>query len=211
MKQHSTSFGIIAALAVGAVLSPMASYTLLGSVGDYQENPFAAHADAKRSALRMRGRMQLQQRAFKESMDACAEERRVTGEDIKCADVNDTTSYQDEIRALRDGSVSGSAPRTATSKLDDLSVRERAIVEQSAQSGSCSLRLAGQGLYRLCEELRRELGQDAQVFGGFMNDRAARGLREAAAHSATLRARIQQVQDAFHGSAPEGRGDYRLR
>ncbi len=212
MQKHPFSFSVVATLAVGVVVSPLASYALLGSVtAQHQVNPFAVQAQVRRGAMGDRDALRQQQRAHKLAIDDCLNQRRVTGEEVPCADVNDASSYEDFTRALQ-GNVDQVVPTSSIRRrIEALAPRDRALVEQAAANGECSLRLVGQGLYRYCELLRIELGQDATVFGGFQNDRAAQSVREGQSRTSILRARIQQVQDAMHGSAPEGRGDYRLR
>lgn len=212
MKQRSLSVGLVSALTAGVVLSPFASAALLGSMIEAPQDPFAVQAAVREKAAGDQGALRLQRRAHRRATDDCLERRRVSGEDLPCADINDKSTYEGFLNGLLGGATANTtATDTIRQELQALPLRDRLLVQQHASNGDCSLRLAGRGLYRLCEELRVQLGQEGRIFGGFPNDRAARAIREGVRRTSVLRDRIDQVKEVMHGSAPRGTGDYRAR
>jgi len=207
-QRRSFPLALLSGLVLVTVASPLASYAILGSVRSYETEPFAAQAQARKTALQNRSAALQQRLGFERALDDCLEKRR-TDSTLECPDINDIDSYRAFIRTEADVSQSGHAAAPSTeSKLAALTTRDRALVEQSAQSGVCSTTLAGKGLYALCVELLEEQGGSA--IRGFLNDRAARGLKRAAVQPNTLRDRIRQAQDAL-GSLFKGSGHYQAR
>ncbi len=214
-SQCRFSLVALTTVAVAAVLSPLASSAWLGSVRSVTDSPAELQTVSKQRAIELRRSVHLRQRAHKDAVDACVDERARTGEDITCPDINDPSTYRNSLRALTsDTTATRSRAPSLASKLNALTARDRAIVEQAAARGDCTLGLAGRGLYRLCQQMVREQGGvDTAAAAGFLNDRAARALQEASARSQSLRARIEQTRGVLeHSAAPEqSSGHYRAR
>ncbi|MDD5469380.1 MAG: hypothetical protein PHO92_01080 [Candidatus Peribacteraceae bacterium] len=196
-KRRYLSLTLLSGLVLVTAGSSLASYAILGSVRSYETEPFAAQARVKQQALDQRSAILQQRLGFRRALEDCIT-RRMTDKTVVCPDINDIDSYRKFIRT--DADVSQSLHRAAPSlesKLSELTARERALVEQYAQRGSCSATLAGRGLYTLCLELLEAQGGSASAVRGFLNDRAARGLQRAAAQPSALRDRIRQAQESL--------------
>ena len=205
-KRRCFSFVLLSGLVLVTAGSSLASYAILGSVRSYETEPFAAQARVKQQALDQRSAILQQRLGFQRALEDCIT-RRMTDPTVVCPDINDIDSYREFIRTDADvsQSVHPAAP-SLESKLSELTVRDRALVEQYAQRGFCSVTLAGKGLYTLCLELLEAQSGAASDVRGFLNERAARGLQRATVQPNALRDRIRQAQEAL-GHIFQGDGE----
>lgn len=206
-KRRTLTFAVLSALTLVTVSSSLASYTLLGSVRSYETEPFAAQSQAKKRALNNRSAILQQRLGFERALDDCVT-KRMTDRTVECPDINDIDSYREFIRTDEDisQSVHKAAP-SLQSKLANLTARERALVQQYSQRGSCPTALAGKGLYTLCVEMLKDSGSDTSNIRGFLNDRATSGLERSASQKNTLRDRIRQAQESLSQLFQKGEGD----
>ncbi|MFA6259046.1 MAG: hypothetical protein WCX29_00355 [Candidatus Peribacteraceae bacterium] len=165
---------------------PVASVALLGSVQDLSFGAFSVQGEARVRAQTQRSVVRNQRRAYERALDDCRQERKRTGEDIPCPEINDLESY----RAFIDDPLHGAAPLAAVpDAYSELDPREQAILEQYIALGRCPASLAVRGLYVRCMEALAS----AETPHGFLNDRMVRNMNAAMQYSNTLRMRLEQL------------------